>query len=176
MGPVHAGLRPCTPPAGQVSPSRKKACDVPARVDEGHVTSSQTMECPICYDVIAEGAAHSTPCGHVFHQACMTSWLERATTCPTCRTTIAEAPANPEAEPVWLGWFEERHRVMGERLAAHRASLQSIAAGLESVRVGILEAEAALAARKAKRSAAAKRGAATRAANRAARVTCNTAA
>ena len=65
---------------------------------------------------------------------------------------------------------------MGERLAAHRARLESIAAGLEAVRVGVLEAEAALAARKAKRSAAAKRGAATRAANRAARVTCNTAA
>jgi len=138
------------------------------------------MECPICYDVIAEGAAHSTRCGHVFHQGCMTSWMERATTCPTCRTTIAEAPANPEAEPVWLGWFEERHRVIGERLAAHRVQLQAIAAGLVAVKDDIEAAEVDLAAReaarKAKRSAAAKRGAATRAANRAARVTCNTAA
>lgn len=133
------------------------------------------MECPICYDVITEGAAHRTPCGHVFHRACMTSWLERATTCPSCRTTIAESPANPEAGPVWMGWFEERHRVIGERLAAHRVQLQAIAAGLVAVKDGIEAAEAELAAReaarKAKRSAAAKRGAATRAANRAARVT-----
>ena len=159
-----------------MSPSRapsEKTCDVPANVDKDHVTSSQTMECPICYDVIAEGAVHSTPCGHVFHQACMTSWLERATTCPSCRTTVVEAPTNPDAEPVWLGWFEERHRVIGERLAAHRVQLQAIAAALVAVKDDILEAEAALAARKAKRSAAAKRGAATRAANRAARVTCN---
>ena len=84
-----------------------------------------------------------------------------------------EAPANPEAEPVW---FEERLRVMGERLAAARDGLQAIAVGLEAVRVDILEAEAAFAAQKAKRSAAAKRGAATRAANRAALMTCNTVA
>ena len=60
----------------------------------------------------------------------MTSWLERATTCPSCRTIVTEAPANPEAAPLWLGWFEERHRVIGERLVAHRAQLASIAAGL----------------------------------------------
>ena len=132
------------------------------------------MECPICYDVITDGASHRTPCGHVFHQACMTSWLERATTCPSCRTTVTEAPANPEAAPLWLGWFEERHRVIGERLVAHRAQLASIAAGLVELKDEMAAHEAAHeAARKAKRSAAAKRGAATRAANRAARVTCN---
>ena len=50
------------------------------------------MECPICYDVINEGEATSTPCGHTFHVTCMTSWLERATTCPSCRTRVAAAP------------------------------------------------------------------------------------
>ena len=170
--PPRRGFAPAPhPPPGESLP--QKTCDVLARVDKDHVTSSQTMECPICYDVIAEGAAHSTPCGHVFHQTCMTSWLERATTCPTCRTAVAEAPANPDAEPVWVGWFEERHRVIGERLAAHRVQLQAIAAGLVAVKDDIAAHEAA---RKAKRSAAAKRGAATRAANRAARMTCNTAA
>ena len=128
------------------------------------------MECPICYDVIAEGASHRTTCGHVFHQACMTTWLERATTCPSCRTTVTEAPANPEAEPSWLGWFEERFRVIGEELVANRAQMASIAATLVELKDEMAAHEAA---RKAKRSAAAKRGAATRAANRAARVTCN---
>ena len=117
------------------------------------------MECPICYDAIAEGAGTTTSCGHVYHATCISLWLKRGTTCPSCRTPLVEAPteapANPEAEPVW---FEERLRVMGERLAAARDGLQAIAVGLEAVRVDILEAEAAFAAQKAKRSAAAKRG------------------
>ena len=60
--------------------------------------------------------------------------------------------------------------MIGERLAAHRVQLQAIAAALVAVKDDMAAHEAA---QKAKRSAAAKRGAATRAANRAARVKCN---
>ena len=126
------------------------------------------MECPICYDVINEGESTRTPCGHTFHVTCMTSWLERATTCPSCRTRVSAAPTNPDAEPPWLGWFEDRHQRLEARRAALRAGLASIAERLEGVKADL---EAHEAARKAKRSAAAKRGAATRAANKARAVT-----
>jgi hypothetical protein len=122
------------------------------------------MECPICYDVINEGEATSTPCGHTFHVTCMTSWLERATTCPSCRTRVAAAPTNPDAEPPWLGRLEDRHQRLVERRAVVRADLESIAERLVAVKADL---EAHEAARKAKRSAAAKKGAATRAANKA---------
>ena len=126
------------------------------------------MECPICYDVINEGESTRTPCGHTFHVTCMTSWLERATTCPSCRTRVSAAPTNPDAEPPWLGWFEDRHQRLVARRAVLRAGLASIAERLVDVKADL---EAHEAARKAKRSAAAKRGAATRAANKARAVT-----
>jgi hypothetical protein len=130
------------------------------------------MECPICYDVIIEGESTSTPCGHTFHVTCMTSWLERATTCPSCRTRVAAAPTNPVAEPPWRGWFEDRYQRMAERRAVIRANLESIAVRVAEVQAQLDAHVAHEAARKAKRSAAAKRGAATRAANKARAMTC----
>lgn len=131
---------------------------------EPKAPSPPTMECPICYDVINEGESTRTQCGHTFHVTCMTSWLERATTCPSCRTRVSTAPTNPDAEPPWLGWLEDRHQRLVERRAVIRAGLESIAERLVAVKADL---EAHEAARKAKRSAAAKRGAATRAANKA---------
>lgn len=128
-------------------------------------------ECPICYEGIEAAGASTTSCGHVFHAACLTSWLERANTCPSCRTVVAPAPTDPHAEPVWMWWFDERQRAMAARCQAMRAELTRIIAALEAVKADLTAEEAA---RKAKRSEAAKRGAATRAANRRrALVTCN---
>ena len=81
------------------------------------------MECPICYEGIEAAGASTTSCGHVFHAACLTSWLERANTCPSCRTVVAPAPTDPHAEPVWMAWFDERQRALaaeGRRADARR--------------------------------------------------------
>ena len=127
------------------------------------------MECPVCYEGIGADVA-STPCGHSFHRACLDTWLARANTCPSCRTVVAPAPTDPHADPVWLGWFEERHRTMGERIQEFRRNLEAITARLEAVKAGTeavkAEMESREAAKRAKRSEAAKRAAATRAANR----------
>jgi hypothetical protein len=119
----------------------------------------------VCYEAIASDVA-STPCGHSFHQVCLDTWLARANTCPSCRTVVASAPTDPQAEPVWYAWFDERHRATGERLQESRRKLDAIAAGLEAVKVALDACATAEAAKRAKRSAAAKRAAATRAANR----------
>jgi len=124
------------------------------------------MECPVCYEVIAAGESTRTPCGHVFHQSCMSTWLERATTCPSCRAVVAEAPANPGASPLdALDALDERYRLFCERIVAIKARLEAVTDGIKAM---------AEEQRKARRSAAAKRGAITRAANRAARrMSCN---
>ena len=159
------------------------------------------MECPVCLDVIAEGASHRTTCGHVFHETCMTWWLRRATTCPLCRTTVSEAPTAPDRSTARLARFAS----LATELAAIRARLAVMAAAQEAAAAAALTAKRLKSAqrsawaraaakhrmqvvlsqmpphavaemeeqRKAKRSAAAKRGAATRAANRMALVTCN---
>ncbi|XP_076758110.1 TRAF interacting protein no poles [Xylocopa sonorina] len=42
--------------------------------------------CVICSDLLvpSDDVFH-TPCGHIFHFACLTQWLERSKTCPQCR-------------------------------------------------------------------------------------------
>ena len=89
------------------------------------------MECPICYEGIEAAGASTTSCGHVFHAACLTSWLERANTCPSCRTVVAPAPTDPHAEPVWMAWFDERQRALAARCQARRAELVCIQARLD---------------------------------------------
>jgi hypothetical protein len=124
------------------------------------------MECPVCYEVITASESTRTPCGHVFHQSCMSTWLERATTCPSCRAVVAAAPTNPEAVP--FDELDERYRLLCERIAAIKARLEAVTDDISALNAARANAQ------KARRSAAAKRGAITRAANRAARrMSCN---
>ncbi|XP_050425407.1 E3 ubiquitin-protein ligase TRAIP-like [Adelges cooleyi] len=49
--------------------------------------------CSICGDVftgIHPETVHSTPCGHIFHHQCLMQWLQRAQTCPHCRSRVSE--------------------------------------------------------------------------------------
>lgn len=42
--------------------------------------------CPVCQDDIPEGGiAKKMPCGHLFHDECLMTWLEKANSCPMCR-------------------------------------------------------------------------------------------
>ena len=131
------------------------------------------MECVICHEDMNADVI-KTECGHKFHAACIGTWFQRHTTCPTCRAVVAPAaPSEPQADPSWTSAWEdawERHQAIGERLAAHRQQLTAIATRLESLKADVDAACEAIkaheAAKAAKRSAAAKRAAATRAANR----------
>jgi len=46
--------------------------------------SLQGVQCAVCIEVISEGGGFLS-CGHVFHAACVDSWLEQSGSCPTCR-------------------------------------------------------------------------------------------
>ncbi|XP_013859993.1 E3 ubiquitin-protein ligase AMFR isoform X2 [Austrofundulus limnaeus] len=43
-------------------------------------------DCAICWDAML--IARKLPCGHLFHNSCLRSWLEQDTSCPTCRTSL----------------------------------------------------------------------------------------
>ncbi|XP_056134456.1 E3 ubiquitin-protein ligase AMFR-like [Lampris incognitus] len=43
-------------------------------------------DCAICWDTMI--TARKLPCGHLFHNSCLRSWLEQDTSCPTCRMSL----------------------------------------------------------------------------------------
>ncbi|XP_023841736.1 E3 ubiquitin-protein ligase AMFR [Salvelinus sp. IW2-2015] len=43
-------------------------------------------DCAICWDSMM--TARKLPCGHLFHNSCLRSWLEQDTSCPTCRMSL----------------------------------------------------------------------------------------
>ncbi|CAG9854032.1 unnamed protein product [Phyllotreta striolata] len=54
--------------------------------------------CAICWENM--DAARKLPCGHLFHNTCLLSWLEQDTSCPTCRMTLnIQNPSVANMEP-----------------------------------------------------------------------------
>ncbi|KAH9502409.1 hypothetical protein Btru_075610 [Bulinus truncatus] len=45
-------------------------------------------DCAICWEKME--TARKLPCGHLFHNSCLRSWLEQDSSCPTCRTALSE--------------------------------------------------------------------------------------
>jgi hypothetical protein len=57
----------------------------------------ESNECVICLEKLTEGEeALRVPCGHVFHDACIRSWLGNSNQCPTCRYELPTADADFE--------------------------------------------------------------------------------
>jgi len=56
---------------------------------EGDVESGE-YECVICYTPVSHSAREHmvTPCDHVFHQECLSRWLEVKLECPVCRSIL----------------------------------------------------------------------------------------
>ncbi|CAL1279395.1 unnamed protein product [Larinioides sclopetarius] len=46
-------------------------------------------DCAICWDHL--DFARKLPCGHLFHNSCLRSWLEQDTSCPTCRKALSDS-------------------------------------------------------------------------------------
>lgn len=49
--------------------------------------SNHTDNCAICWEEME--SARKLPCSHLFHNACLQSWLEQDTSCPTCRMVLS---------------------------------------------------------------------------------------
>ncbi|XP_050524401.1 PAX-interacting protein 1-like [Daktulosphaira vitifoliae] len=67
--------------------------------------------CSICDETFVgcyQTAVFTTLCGHVFHLHCLKTWLNRAKTCPNCRSTVLEnqliklfLQIDPNARIIW---------------------------------------------------------------------------
>ncbi|XP_075432999.1 E3 ubiquitin-protein ligase AMFR isoform X2 [Ascaphus truei] len=53
-------------------------------------------DCAICWDSMQ--AARKLPCGHLFHNSCLRSWLEQDTSCPICRMSLNMAESSRARE------------------------------------------------------------------------------
>ncbi|XP_043463137.1 E3 ubiquitin-protein ligase AMFR-like isoform X1 [Leptopilina heterotoma] len=57
--------------------------------------------CAVCWEKME--TARKLPCGHLFHNSCLQSWLEQDTSCPTCRLALSmqanHRENNPEIPP-----------------------------------------------------------------------------
>ena len=58
-----------------------------------------SIECPICFDVIGDKNNITTDCGHKFHASClMTNITRNGFGCPCCRAVMAENDTNDSDE------------------------------------------------------------------------------
>lgn len=68
----------------------------------GDLVADPQAECSVCLC-----ALHDTPltpalvtaCGHSFHEACLTNWLDRSESCPVCRQMV-DRPEDCSGQPV----------------------------------------------------------------------------
>ncbi|CAF1255493.1 unnamed protein product [Adineta steineri] len=69
-------------------------------------------ECPICLELITEIDGHEptackTKCEHIFHHACLRTWLERQDCCPNCNTILRGLPEKKNGRKIWLTEIKE---------------------------------------------------------------------
>lgn len=59
------------------------------------VTVQSEDTCPICQEALPVGSkAKAMPCGHIFHDDCLVSWVSKNNSCPMCR--FDELPSEKE--------------------------------------------------------------------------------
>lgn len=51
---------------------------------------SESHQCAVCLNEIKVNSSVLTPCGHFFHQDCLSQWLYKKQNCPLCRTEIQD--------------------------------------------------------------------------------------
>lgn len=60
---------------------------------------SERHQCSVCLNEIKANTSVLTPCGHFFHQDCLSEWLYKNHTCPLCRTLVKEMTIEDPFEP-----------------------------------------------------------------------------
>ncbi|CAF3827749.1 unnamed protein product [Rotaria sp. Silwood1] len=62
--------------------------DLERKYRQQNYLSTLEEVCSICWEKFEK--ARRLPCGHLFHEICLRSWLEHDTTCPICRLSLHE--------------------------------------------------------------------------------------
>ena len=61
-----------------------------------------TFDCVICFEEITDPLKLiKTPCGHTFHNSCLTPWFLERDTCPMCRTNYGNENNIKYADEEW---------------------------------------------------------------------------
>jgi hypothetical protein len=56
------------------------------KIKKTKVVNTSTKQCCICLDkYIINDITRILPCGHIFHNNCISVWLSEKHTCPICR-------------------------------------------------------------------------------------------
>ncbi|GBN24466.1 E3 ubiquitin-protein ligase RNF126 [Araneus ventricosus] len=56
------------------------------------------MQCSVCMDDFSlQDKAKCLPCSHLYHEKCITPWLEKHTTCPNCREVVQVQSKNRQS-------------------------------------------------------------------------------
>ncbi|KAI3629999.1 hypothetical protein MIR68_011434 [Amoeboaphelidium protococcarum] len=65
------------------SPSAVSALHV---IDLDQISANASSDCPICMDALKSSTAVALPCGHIYHQSCVSQWLlNHSNQCCMCR-------------------------------------------------------------------------------------------
>lgn len=87
-----AGRRGVTPRARWPPPASAHETSLLPRitVTSHDIKQSQDDACVVCLEELCIGTcATRMPCGHLFHQLCISSWLRKCNQCPVCRYELA---------------------------------------------------------------------------------------
>ena len=85
--------------------SQHKTCPVCFEEFEDDKKTSEDEQSPLLSDRPIQEAGTRVPrlvlqCGHSICEPCLTSWMERNTTCPVCRSNVDDVPSTKQQEPV----------------------------------------------------------------------------
>jgi hypothetical protein len=107
---VHYGDDPIpddweqVPAGGGATARQQRQPPAPADHDgSGAAASDDRISCVICMEQYEQAGSERRSvlpaCGHMFHSACVSTWLRTSRTCPLCRATIDESapPASARA-------------------------------------------------------------------------------
>ena len=82
-----SALRPHFPPS--LHSQRAIAALPPSTLTSEDLDALLHDECLVCYELMQAGeVGRRMPCAHVFHDNCLTTWLNMHKTCPVCRREI----------------------------------------------------------------------------------------
>ncbi|KAK7253538.1 ubiquitin-protein transferase [Aureococcus anophagefferens] len=108
------------PIAGPPPASRAAIRRVPlVRVQADDLRKDSNEACCVCLEPHEVGSvAARLPCGHLFHEQCVTEWLTRHCSCPVCRFELATDDAAFERGR------ERRSRLEGRRVRVRRSEVE----------------------------------------------------
>eukprot|EP00928_Gymnodinium_smaydae_P044675 TRINITY_DN29802_c0_g1_i1.p1 TRINITY_DN29802_c0_g1~~TRINITY_DN29802_c0_g1_i1.p1 ORF type:complete len:269 (+),score=44.21 TRINITY_DN29802_c0_g1_i1:110-916(+) len=80
--PGSTSASPGSPPA---SPAALRALPH-IKVSQHDIKVSESSECTVCFESMELGQPGvRIPCGHLYHEDCITQWLSKSNECPVCR-------------------------------------------------------------------------------------------